>query len=99
MPSTRTLISPPACVNSMIRRRTRAIQSMFSTPLSMEIFAPADNANHSNGICSRGEFQRGVDAAAFGLGKRAEFLAGISEKRHPRHALGVLGCEVTNHPD
>ena len=52
MPVTTTLISPPACVNSMIRRSTAAIQSMFSVPLSIAIFAPAESANHSNGTPS-----------------------------------------------
>ena len=35
MPATTTLTSPPACVNVMMRRSTRATQSMFSVPLSM----------------------------------------------------------------
>ena len=54
MPMTMMLISWPACVNSISRRSTWAIQSMFSVPLSIEIFAPADSANHSSGtrICS-----------------------------------------------
>ena len=51
MPLTTRLISPPACVNSIMRRSTRAIQSMFSTPLSIEILAPAENVNHSSGTC------------------------------------------------
>ena len=49
MPFTTTLISPPAWVNSMTRRRTSAIQSMFSVPLSVEIFAPAERASQSTG--------------------------------------------------
>ena len=49
MPFTIRLTSPPAWVNSTSQRRTRAIQSMFSTPLSIEIFAPADRVNHSSG--------------------------------------------------
>ncbi len=54
MPITMMLISWPACVNSMSRRSTFAIQSMFSVPLSIAIFAPAESANHSSGtrICS-----------------------------------------------
>ena len=51
IPVTTMLISPPPWVNSTMRRRTRAIQSMFSVPLCIEIFAPADSANHSSGTC------------------------------------------------
>ena len=51
-PVTTRLISPPACVNVTIRRSTRAIQSMFSVPLSIEIRAPADTANQSTGTPS-----------------------------------------------
>ena len=49
IPLTTRLTSPPACVNSIRPRRTRAIQSMFSTPLSIEILAPAEMGNHSSG--------------------------------------------------
>ena len=52
MPVTTTLISPPHWVNSMIRRSTAAIQSMFSVPESIAIRAPADSANHSTGTPS-----------------------------------------------
>ena len=52
MPVTTTLISPPAWVNSTMRRSTAAIQSMFSVPLSMAILAPAESANHSTGTRS-----------------------------------------------
>ena len=52
IPVTTMLSSPPACVYSMIRRSTAAIQSMFSVPLSIAIFAPADSANHSHGTAS-----------------------------------------------
>ena len=53
MPVTTTLISPPSRVNSMIPRSTREIQSIVSVPESIEIFAPAEMANHSTGACSR----------------------------------------------
>ena len=49
MPATTTLTSPPPWVNVMIRRRARATQSMFSVPLSIEMRAPDDSANHSTG--------------------------------------------------
>ena len=52
-PATTTLTSPPRCVNSMIRRSTALIQSMFSVPLSIAIFAPDDSVNHSSGMPMR----------------------------------------------
>ncbi len=52
MPVTTMLISPPAWVNSTIRRSARATQSMFSVPLSIEIRAPEESANHSSGTPS-----------------------------------------------
>src|SRR4051794_19035714 len=52
MPVTMTLISPPCCVNSMIRRSAAATQSMFSVPESIAIFAPDESANHSTGTPS-----------------------------------------------
>jgi hypothetical protein len=47
IPATTMLISPPAWVNATMRRSARAIASVFSTPESMEMRAPADTANHS----------------------------------------------------
>ncbi len=54
IPLTTRFTSPPSCVKSIRRLSTRAIQSMFSVPLSIEILAPADTGNHSSGtrICS-----------------------------------------------
>src|SRR6266511_4860898 len=49
MPVTTTLSSPPRSVNSTMRQSTMEIQSMFSVPLSIEILAPAETANHSSG--------------------------------------------------
>ena len=49
MPATMMFTSPPSWVNVMIRRSARATPSMFSVPLSMEIFAPEDSVNHSTG--------------------------------------------------
>src|SRR5690606_21561994 len=51
MPATTTLISPPAWVNRTMRFNARPTQSRFSVPESIEIFAPADSANHSSGTC------------------------------------------------
>ena len=60
-------------MNSTIRRSTAAIQSMFSVPLSMAIFAPAESANHSSGTpSSLGEVERRDDPPALRLGERAE---------------------------
>src|SRR5881392_2462011 len=53
MPATTTLISPPAWVNSTIRRSAAATQSMFSVPESIEMRAPAESANHSTGTPRR----------------------------------------------
>ncbi len=53
MPVTTTFTSPPAWVKVMMRRSARATQSMFSVPLSIEIFAPDDSAYHSTGTCIR----------------------------------------------
>ena len=50
MPATTMLSSWPSCVKSTILRRTSAIQSMFSVPLSIAIFAPAETAIHSSGM-------------------------------------------------
>jgi hypothetical protein len=52
IPVTTTLTSPPAWVNVIRRRNTRATQSMFSVPLSMAILAPEDTASHSTGTPS-----------------------------------------------
>ena len=52
IPATITLISPPSWVKVMIRRSARDTQSMFSVPLSIEMVAPEDNANHSTGTDS-----------------------------------------------
>ena len=49
MPATTMLISPPAWVNSMMRRRAAPTQSMFSVPESIEIRAPEESVNHSTG--------------------------------------------------
>ena len=52
IPATMTLISPPFWVKVMIRRSARDTQSMFSVPLSIEMVAPEDRANHSTGTDS-----------------------------------------------
>ena len=52
IPVTTTLTSPPAWVNSIRRRSTAAIQSMFSVPLSHAMRAPEESANHSTGTAS-----------------------------------------------
>ena len=90
MPATTMLISPPAWVNSTMRRSTRAIQSMFSVPESMEMRAPADTANHSSGMLfALGQVQRRDDAGAFRLGQRAQRLGRVAEQHHPPDALRV----------
>ena len=84
--------SPPACVNSINRRRTRAIQSMFSTPLSIEIFAPAEIGNHSTGKpCSAAISSAATIRRHSGSASRAQILAGISQQQNALHALGIPG--------
>ena len=51
-PLTTMLISWPAWVNSTMRRRAAAVQSMFSVPDSIATLAPDDTANHSTGTRS-----------------------------------------------
>ena len=52
MPATMMLTSPPPWVKVISRRNALATPSMFSVPLSIEIFAPEDSVNHSTGTPS-----------------------------------------------
>ena len=84
MPATTTLISPPACVNSMIRRSTAAIQSMFSVPLSIAIFAPADSANHSSGTpSSSARSSAAMIRRHSGSASEPSALRRVAEQRRP----------------
>ena len=88
MPATTTLISPPAWVNVMIRRSARATQSMFSVPLSIEMRAPEDSANHSTGQAALlGQVEGGHDPGALRLGDGAQLLGRVAEQGDPGHAL------------
>src|SRR5450631_1260149 len=49
IPASMMLASPPPWVKVISRRSALATPSMFSVPLSIEIFAPEDNVNHSTG--------------------------------------------------
>ena len=81
MPVTTTLISPPAWVNSMIRRSTAPIQSMFSVPLRHRDPCAGGHANHSTGkLQLLRQVQGGDDPAALGLGQRAQAAAGVAER-------------------
>ncbi len=99
MPATTMLISPPSWVNSMMRLRARATQSMFSVPESIEIRAPADSANHSTGTPHLlGQVEGGDDPRALGLGDRAEGLERVAAEQHAGDALGVArrsACVMT----
>jgi hypothetical protein len=89
IPVTMMLISPPAWVNSMIRRSVSAMKSMFSVPESMAISAPDEQAYHSTGSLALGrERERGVDPPALGLGEVAQPLRRVGQHRDPGHALG-----------
>ena len=89
MPVTITLISPPCCVNSMIRRSAAATQSMFSVPESIAIRAPEDSANHSTGTPS----SSAMSSAAMmrrhsGSATRAQRLRRVAQQHDPLHPLG-----------
>jgi hypothetical protein len=43
-------MTPPAWVNSTMRRTTRAVASRFSVPLSMAMRAPLETGSHSTGM-------------------------------------------------
>ena len=84
MPATTMLISCPAWVNSMIRLRARATQSMFSVPESIEIRAPAESAYHSTGTSHLlGEVERRDDPRALRLGHRAQGPGRVTAEHHP----------------
>ena len=73
---------------------------MFSVPLSIAIFAPADTANHSTGTpSSLGEVEGGDDAPALGLGERAERVRRVAEHGHPQHPLRVAIGDVADEAD
>ena len=100
MPATTTFSSPPACVNSTIRRRPAAIQSIVSVPESIAIFAPADSANHSSGDAELlGEIDRRDDPPALGLGQRSKRSRRVAEQDHAEHAFGVALGEVADRAD
>ena len=90
MPATMMLISPPAWVKVMIRRSARATPSMFSVPLSIEIFAPEDRVNHSTGTpisSARSIAATTIAHSATATVPRA--LVGIAEQRDPGDAFRV----------
>ena len=90
MPVTMTLISPPSWVNSMIARSTREIQSMFSVPESIAIFAPADTANHSIGASSlRASAIAAHTRAHSGSASAPSARVGSPSSTTRRHALRV----------
>ena len=98
MPATMMLISPPSWVNVMIRRSALATPSMFSVPLSIEIFAPEDRVNHSTGTpSSSARSMRGHHDRALGDRHRAERLGRVAEQRDPGDALRVPGGRRGDH--
>ena len=73
---------------------------MFSTPLSMEIFAPAEMGEPlERNVLLFGEFQGSENAPAFRLGERTQVLAGIPQQHDACHAFGILVGEVANDAD
>ena len=100
IPATMTLISPPFWVNVTMRRSARATQSMFSVPLSIEMVAPEDKANHSTGTDSFfGEIERRDHPSTFGFGHRAQRLRRVTEQGHAGHSLGVARRRSRHHAD
>ncbi len=81
-------------------RSTRAIQSMFSTPLSMEILAPAERVNHSSGM--RFSWQ---DRSAARMRRHSgsaiapRSLLGSPSSRTRVMPSGYFAGEVANHAD
>ena len=66
---------------------------MFSVPLSIEMVAPEDKANHSTGTDSFfGEIERRDHPGAFGFGHRPKRFRRVTEHGHPGHAFGVQGA-------
>ena len=95
-----TLISLPACVNSTIRRSTAAIQSMFSVPLSMAIFAPADSANHSTGTPSRSaRSSAAMIRRHSGSASEPSARVGSPRMRDALHALRVALGRIADQSD
>ena len=92
IPATMTLISPPSWVKVMIRRSALATPSMFSVPLSIEIFAPDDSVNHSTGTPSSSARSIAATTIAHSAnGDRAQRLGRVAEQRDPGDALRVPG--------
>ena len=68
-----------------------AIQSMFSTPLSMEILAPAESVNHSRGTSARREIDaRQGCAGTLGFRQSRRCPCWDRPAAHSLHALGIL---------
>ena len=99
MPATTMLISPPAWVNSTMRRSARAIQSMFSVPESMEMRAPADTANHSSGRFSRSaRSSAAMTRAHSGSDSAPSALVGSPSSTTRRMPSGCSGVGVETRP-
>ena len=99
IPATTMLISWPAWVNSMIRFRPRATQSMFSVPESIEIRAPADRAYHSTGTSSSSARSRAAmirTHSASDTAPRARVGSPLSTTR--RTPSGCKGVRVVTTP-
>ena len=90
IPATMMLISPPSWVNVMIRRSARDTQSMFSVPLSIEMVAPEDRANHSTGADSSSARSSAATTRAHSASATVpKRFRRVTEHGHPGHAFGV----------
>ena len=73
---------------------------MFSTPLSIEILAPAESGEpFQRNAASLAPDQTRDNAPAFGFGNRTEVPARIAHQNDTRHALGVFAREVADDAD
>ena len=73
---------------------------MFSVPLSIEIVAPEDSANHSTGRPrSSARSSAAITRAHSGSATVPSALRRVAEQRHPGHALGVARRRRGHHAD
>ena len=90
MPATTTLISPPAWVNSMIRRSAlRDRVHVLGAAVHRDLGAGRQREPLHRQAALLGQVEGRDDEGALGHGDRAERLGRVAEQRDPGHALGV----------
>ena len=100
MPATTTLISPPAWVNSMIRRSAlRDRVHVLGAAVHRDLGAGRQREPLHRQAALLGQVEGRDDEGALGHGDRAERLGRVAEQRDPGHALGVaLGRRASPAP-